>query len=370
MKKLAGIFLLVAMLFALAGCGGEKTDKPDTEQNTPSNTDDMEISSSEDEGSVFSWPVEIPEELTVFDGVQLNNVIQDTYVVSAWTVYFESSDKQKVLDYIERTKAAGYAEVAFSENDFGLNYNGSNDKADININFVPGSTSKLYIAVKTTDGASASAQSKAWPEEFAKWGVPVIQSATVSLADNKSATAEGITQGVNAIVNLQQLSKSDFEAYTQALETAGFEKNTEESVEGFMLSYEKNVTGGVIVITLFYAEDITTISVNNSAAAAEKDAAAGGSVNWPEPIKTIPEFTKGSFKETVEMGGGMYALTFLNVTEADLVWYRGVLENAGFISQDSEDTEGYVKMGKATAYSVGFGLEGDTLQIVAMSTSY
>ena len=137
-----------------------------------------------------------------------------------------------------------------------------------------------------------------------------------------------------------------------------------------MLVYDKSVTGGIIKMTIMYAEDTTTITVNNSAAAAEKDAAAGGSSDWPESVKGIPEFTKGSYIETVEMGGGMYAINFKDVTEEDLDWYRSTLKSAGFEKQDSEDTEGYAKFDAEKAYSVGFVLEGGKLQIIVLSSSY
>ena len=217
----------------------------------------------------------------------------------------------------------------------------------------------------------AASGEKTWPEEFSKWDVPTIENATITFADNKSATSTGFTQGINAVVNLKQLSKSDFDKYLEALVKKGFEKNSDESLADVMLIYEKSVSGGVIKITLVYDEDTTTISVNNSAAAAEKEAAAGGgTADWPESVKGIPEFTKGSFIETVEMGGGMYAINFKDVTEDDLNWYRSTLKSAGFEKQDSDDTEGYAKFNTDKAYSVGFFLEDGKLQIIVMSSSY
>jgi len=210
----------------------------------------------------------------------------------------------------------------------------------------------------------------AWPVEFAAWGVPVIEDAEVTIADNRSATQTGMTQGVNAIVNLKKLPKADFDEYLKALSEAGFQEDAAVTLKDIMYTYKKSAEGGEIVIILSYSEDSTTISANNSAVAAEKDAAAGGSADWPKSLEGIPAFSKGRFKETVEMGGGMYAITFLDVSEADLDEYRAALEKAGFQRQDSEDTEGYAKFGTAMAYSVGFMLEDGTLQIIAMSQSY
>lgn len=219
--------------------------------------------------------------------------------------------------------------------------------------------------------ANGSAESKnEWPEEFSKWDVPTIDSAIITFADNKSVTSTGFTQGLTASVILEKLSKSDFDKYIETLTNKGFVKNKDESLEGVMLIYDRVVTGGIIKMTISYTENSTTIIVNNSAAAAEKEASAGGSVDWPESIKGIPEFTKGSYIETVEMGGGMYAINYKDVTEEDVEWYRSALKSAGFEKQDSDDTEGYAKFSADKAYSVGFLLEDGKLQIIALSSSY
>ncbi len=211
---------------------------------------------------------------------------------------------------------------------------------------------------------------KEWPEEFDKWDVPIIKNAEISFADNRSATQEGMTQGVVATVNLKSLSRDDFDSYLKKLEKSGFTKNSESSFGDIMIVYEKSIDGGELTATLSYTDDTTTIIVKNSAAEGEKNDAAGGKVEWPDSLKDIPEFKKGKFKETVEMGGGMYSITFLDVTEDDLDWYRDEIKDAGFVSQESEDTEGYSKLGSGMAYSVGFTLTGSTLQIIAMSQSY
>ena len=137
-----------------------------------------------------------------------------------------------------------------------------------------------------------------------------------------------------------------------------------------MLIYDKSVTGGIIKMTIMFTEELTTITVNNSAAAAEKEAAAGGTADWPESVKGIPEFTKGRYVETVEMGGGMFAINFNDVSEDDLNWYRDTLKAAGFEKQEGQDTEGYAKFDTDRAYSVGFFLEGGDLQIIVLSSMY
>lgn len=215
--------------------------------------------------------------------------------------------------------------------------------------------------------APDSKKSKPWPKEFAQWGIPVLDSADVSLTDNRSATQQGMTQGVNVVVNLNKLSKAEFEKYQKMVEQKGFKKTAKESVGDMLLNYEKPVDGGKIKLTIAYSEDTTTIVANNSAVAAQKETNAGGAVDWPESAKGIPVFTKGKFKETVLMGGEMYSITFLDVTDADLEWYRGVLKKEGFMRQESQDSEGYSRMENGKVYSVGFAMEKGTLQLIVLT---
>lgn len=208
-----------------------------------------------------------------------------------------------------------------------------------------------------------------WPEEFGKWGIPIINTATVTLADNRSSNGDMMTQGVNAIVNLADVSKSDFEEYCTKLENEGFEKSS-DSIGDSILIYVRSIEGGEIEMTLSYATDGTTIIANNSAVTAQKDAAAGGTVDWPDALKAVPAFSKGKFKETVDMGGNMYTITFNEVSASDLDDYKNELLSNGFQRQDSEDTEGYMKMDSNSAYSVGFILSGDSLQIIIYLGTY
>ncbi len=213
---------------------------------------------------------------------------------------------------------------------------------------------------------SGKGNSTTWPAEFSAWDVPILSQGTITSASNKSVSGDVMTQGVNVVVALKNVSKANFDAYCGKLENKGFVKSS-DSLADIMLYYEKSVAGGLIKITLSYSADGTTIVVNNSAAAAAKETASAGKTQWPDSAKSIPEFTKGKYKETVEMGGGMYAITFTAVTEADLEQYRNTLKKAGFERQDQEDTEGYGKISKNTAFSVGFIISGDTLQIIVLS---
>lgn len=226
-------------------------------------------------------------------------------------------------------------------------------------------------SVSETDEAETQTTQEdiAWPEEFAAWGVPTIETATVTLADNRSSEDGMMTQGINAIVNLEDVTQADFDAYCATLEQEGFLKS-EDSLEGIMMSYTKAVDGGELELITAYAEDGTTISVHNSAATANKDAAAGGSVEWPESISGVPVFTKGKYKETVDMGGNMYTITYLEVSEEDISAYESELLGKGFISQEMEDSVGYMKQDGNTAYSVGIIATGDTVQLIVYVGTY
>jgi hypothetical protein len=231
-------------------------------------------------------------------------------------------------------------------------------------------------APKETQAPSAEAEASEpskeatveWPAALEAWGVPKPATATISAVEDKSMADGVLTQGGNFIVNLSGVTKQSFDDYCAVLEKQGFEKNP-DSLADIMLVYNKAVSGGELKLTLSYSDSSLTLVANNSAAAAQKEEQAGGSANWPESVKSIPEFTKGTYKETVEMGGGMYAITYTNVTADDVDWYRSTLLKAGFISQE-EDTEGYSKLDTNMAYSVGFILTDTSLQLIVVSGSY
>lgn len=384
MKKNMLLIILVVTLFALAGCSSDGSDGSNDVLNDGSS--DAEVTQSTDGNAEsdaensFVWPNEIPVNLQNFEGVTFSTFTKDSFVENAWTMYFECNDKQTVDDYIKTLENLGYKQEGYSANDFGLDYYGIGTDFDVNINYVAGGLSKLYIAMKTSESGlnsgnevvsnGANVLNITWPEEFASWNVPIIEGATLKTATNVSATSAGLTQGSNVVVTLDKISRSSFDAYIKSLEESGFVKNNDESLGDIMLIYDKSVDGGDIKMTMFYSEDVTTITAYNSAVAAAKESQAGGSVVWPESVKAIPSFTKGKYKETVGMGGGMYAITYLSVTAADLDWYRNTLKQAGFEKQEGEDTEGYFKIEQDATYSVGFSLEGDNLQIVVLSGTY
>lgn len=234
-------------------------------------------------------------------------------------------------------------------------------------------TSTTFVSVNETaaDTGSTTAAGTAvsWPEEFKAWDVPIIKTAKVVSSTNTSMSGGVLVTGVNVVVNLKDVTKADFESYRAELTSKGFAAST-NSLPDVMEVFEKPVAGGTIKITLSYTADSTTIVANNSAAAAAKDTTDGGKTQWPAAVKGIPEFTKGTYVETIDMGGNMYTITFSGITDADVDWYRNKLTSNGFVSQENEDTEGYGKMTGNTAYSVGFEKVGDKLQIIVAFGTY
>ena len=406
MKRRIFVLLLGAIVLAvlITGCGAKNSNEGNSEINnmlsnisdltdelaTEDTTTEEDITTEEDTDSEtassdteydFEWPEQIPEELRNFEGVVLTTAAQDTYAEAAWTIFFECSDKQKVADYIDLISEAGYSEVSRNENDYGLDYYGGTDSVSVSINYVAGGLSKLYISLsgviiigstqeQTTETTTetTAADSFPWPVEFENWGVPVIEEAVVSLADNKSVDSEGMKQGLVAIVNLDKLSKDDLDLYISELTGSGFVKSEDESFADVMVVLNKEIENGSINATVTYDPDITTISITNSAAEAQKDAAidssAATSETWPEQMSGIPEFTKGEFYEIIDMTGGMYTITYKDVTESNLDWYREELENNGFILQEDAESVVYLKMDEDKTYTVGFQLTNGTLQII------
>lgn len=210
--------------------------------------------------------------------------------------------------------------------------------------------------------SGAAAQGLSWPGEFQAWGVPVSTLGTVTLADNRSSSGDMITQGVVAVVNIKDFSKADFDAYCGDLARAGFVLSP-NSLQDAMMVYNR----GGIKVTASFSSELTTVIANNPAAA-QKAPAGNNNLVWPSNAGPIPVFSGGTFKETVHMGDGMYAISFIGVSEAALSDYRATLRSAGFAKQDDSDTEGYMKIVGGTAYTVGLVRSGSSLQVMTFST--
>lgn len=218
----------------------------------------------------------------------------------------------------------------------------------------------VFVAV-----SGASAQGLSWPGEFQAWGVPTSSRGTVTLADNRSASGDMVTQGVIAVVNIKDFGKADFDAYCADLVRAGFVLS-QDSLQDVLMVYNRSGNGGAIKVTLSFSPELTTVVANNPAAA-KKVPEGNTNLVWPSNAGAIPVFSGGTFKESVHMGEGMYAITFVGVSEAALNDYRSALRNANFQKQDEEDTEGYMKVIGGTAYTVGLVRSGSSLQILTFS---
>ena len=217
----------------------------------------------------------------------------------------------------------------------------------------------VLLVVMAVSGVSAEGLS--WPGEFQAWGVPTSSRGTVTLADNRSSTGDMMTQGVVAVVNIKDFSKADFDAYCGDLVRAGFALS-QDSLRDAMMVYNR----GGVKVTASFSPELTTVIANNPAAA-QKAPAGNRNLVWPSNAGPIPVFSGGTFKETVHMGDGMYAISFVAVSEAALNEYRATLRSAGFAKQDESDTEGYMKVVGGTAYTVGLVRSGSSLQIMTFS---
>ena len=220
----------------------------------------------------------------------------------------------------------------------------------------------LFVLLMVMVVSGEGAQGLSWPGEFQAWGVPISSRGTVTLADNRSSSGDMINQGVVAVVNIKDFSKADFDAYCGDLVRTGFVLNP-DSLKDAMMVYNR----GGIKVTASFSPELTTVIANNPGAA-KKAPAGNNNLVWPSNAGPIPVFSGGTFKETVHMGDGMYAISFVGVAEAALNDYRAALRRAGFAKQDDSDTEGYMKIVGGTAYTVGLVRSGSSLQIMTFST--
>lgn len=223
-------------------------------------------------------------------------------------------------------------------------------------------TSWLVIFWLILAGSEVWAQGHAWPGEFQAWGVPISSRGTVTLADNRSSSGGTMAQGLVAVVNIKDFSKADFDAYCGDISKAGFVLSP-DSLRDIMMVYFREG----IKVTASFSPELTTVIANNSAAV-QKTSVTNTGLVWPPNAGPIPVFSGGSFKETVHMGDGMYAISFVGVSEAAVNDYRAKLRGDGFAKQEDSDTEGYMKVIGGTGYTVGLVRSGSSLQIMTFST--
>jgi len=223
-------------------------------------------------------------------------------------------------------------------------------------------------AATENTAASNTGTGVQWPVEFKAWGIPQLDSGTLTVADNKSVANGVMTQGLVATVNVIEVTPEAFENYAKALVDAGFTKSPDSLGEALSF-YEAKTDTGLMKITLSYSDSTVTIIASNEGASANKSSSPASAANWPEAIKGVPAFTEGSYIETVDLGGNMFTINYKDVTESHIEAYRKTLLGAGFAKQEGQDTEGYFKMDTHASYSVGFYLEGEIFQmIIAVGT--
>lgn len=226
-------------------------------------------------------------------------------------------------------------------------------------------TTPVEQAATTEAPVAASTNNSAlqWPVEFEKWGIPKLETGTLTVADNKSVVDGVMTTGLVAIVNVSDVTPEAFKSYSEALISSGLVLSPDSLGEALSF-YEGKTATGAMKVTVSYSSGLVTVIADNPGAAADKTASPASAKNWPEAAKDIPAFTEGSFVETIDLGGNMYTITYKDVPSSALKSYKETLLAAGFMSQGNADTDGYAKMDTHASYSVGFTVEGDTLQII------
>jgi len=206
-----------------------------------------------------------------------------------------------------------------------------------------------------------------WPEEFALWNVPIVENVTLTAANNKSVSGDVLTQGLVAVVEITGLDMQGFKAYGETLINEGFALDP-TSVPGAIEYYTRESATGVITLTMAFGDDRSSIIVNNTGAEAEKEASSTspGSDTWPETLSDIPEFNGGTFKEVIDMTGGMYTITYTDVTQEALDTYKKELSNKGYAMEEDQGSEMYFLFDGTTSYAVGFNTVDSTLQLIVM----
>lgn len=208
-----------------------------------------------------------------------------------------------------------------------------------------------------------------WPLEFEKWGIPQLESGTLTVADNKSVVDGVMTTGLVAIVNVSDVSPEAFKGYSDALVSSGLVLSPDSLGEALSF-YEGKTDTGILKVTVSYSSGTVSIIADNPGAADTKTASPASAANWPEAAKDIPAFTAGSYIETIDMGGNMYTLTYKDVPASALDAYKETLLAAGFMDQGNADTDGYARMDAHASYSVGFYMSGEALQIIIAIGTY
>jgi hypothetical protein len=155
------VTLLIVLLLALTGCGksSQLLDSLNELQSGLSDAEEElgELTGEDSEGEEESnespeeegqgWPDAMPSDIPEIKGVRVDGFARDNndFLVN---FYVEESQKQILLDYIDALEADGYTRDSMTENKFGFNYFGYNDKYTVTFNVIFGSLSKLDVMIR------------------------------------------------------------------------------------------------------------------------------------------------------------------------------------------------------------------------------
>lgn len=154
MKKLLILFMITTILL-MAGCSKIKDlsknldEATATTENSNSQSETAKENTANNESSQ-NWPKVIPSDIPELKNVQIEGYYPLAEKQKEYQINFsiEKEKAQIVLDYIAKLTQLGYKQKYKTDNKFGFDYFGSNDKYDIFINVVYGGSSKIGITIK------------------------------------------------------------------------------------------------------------------------------------------------------------------------------------------------------------------------------
>lgn len=153
MKKLTILLSVLVLTLSLTACGGDNSiDTIDLPEDTTSITEDESTTEEDNSGDVetVQWPEFLESDIPAIDGINIESVYPETEGASDYVIAITVSegDKDLLAAYAEDLVAAGFTQDSVSENNFGINYNFSNDKYNVFINTVYDGYSKIGVTVK------------------------------------------------------------------------------------------------------------------------------------------------------------------------------------------------------------------------------
>lgn len=153
MKKFTVLLFAIILTASLTACGGNSTiENQDLQDDTTSVIEDETTTEEDNSGDVetVQWPEFLESDIPAIEGINIESVYPETEGSSDYVIAITVSedDKDLLSAYAEDLVAAGFTQDSVSENNFGVNYNFSNDKYNVFINTVYDGYSKIGITVK------------------------------------------------------------------------------------------------------------------------------------------------------------------------------------------------------------------------------